>query len=89
MSDTFSEKAKAVFHPFANIFDGTWAPPNPWSTETQLGEVSWRMQYVRGPVCGKPERFTNEDETIFWVDGVKYGGKVYELQQIAEDAFFF
>ena len=80
------ERAKAVFHPFANIFEYTWDPLDPWSTKTRLGEVSWRMQYVRGPVCGKAERFINEDETKFWKDAEKYGGKVLKLSKIAEDA---
>ena len=44
------------------------------------------MQYVRGPVCGKAERFINEDETKFWKDAEKYGGKVLKLSKIAEDA---
>ena len=81
------EPAEGQFHPFATLFPFTWNPPKPWSTETRVGEISWRMQYIRGPLCGRPERMTNEDKKIFWNGEIKhqekYGGSVKELAQLA------
>ena len=61
-----TETAQAVFHPFATLFNFTWPAPDPWSNHDYVGELTWRMQYVRGPACGKPERSQNVDKKIFW-----------------------
>ena len=79
------EPAEAVFHPFSTLFDGTWEPADPWSSKNYVGELSWRMQYIRGPLCGRPERMTNEDKKKFWSgeDKEKRGGSVKILAELA------
>ena len=74
------QAAKAIFHPFSNVFIYTWPKPAPYSTKDRRGFLTWRMSYIRGPTCSKED----EDKNDFW----SKNKNAKDLQELAKEAGF-